>query len=96
MMHKVNLGLDSLVNKVLWNEKVLYPENLAPKPADVKVIACTGSYTRSPFAALQGTLSGVVSFSKPPGSTTFQELWMVKLDDGNFCVYRQDRIILSC
>jgi len=62
-----NSDEDVLLNKLLWNEEFLYPENLAPRAADVKVLACTGSNIRAPSAALEGTLSGVASFSKRLG-----------------------------
>jgi len=60
---------------------VLYPKHVAHPPADARVLVCTGSID----GIYEGTLSGVTSFMKAPGTEKFQEMWTVRRPDGSFC-----------
>lgn len=61
----------------------IYPVGIARKPIDTTVIFTNGG----DLGIMEGKLSGISSYSKPPGSKTLQEVWTVTCTDGNFCRY---------
>jgi hypothetical protein len=67
------------INEIQWTGKSIYP--MSPEEvADSRVTICTGGNG----GAVEGRLSRIPSFMKRPGSNTFQELWTVRLLNGNF------------
>jgi hypothetical protein len=63
---------------VLQNRRSCVPEGLAELPRDADVMIFTGNNV----LPLQGRLSGVPSYAKPPGYLHFQEFWTVTSIDG--------------
>jgi hypothetical protein len=61
--------------------QAVHPKGLARRPTDIDVLICTGNRDD----ALEGRLSGIATYQKAPGSDTFQELWVVRCINGNFC-----------
>jgi hypothetical protein len=70
---------DLLINKVHSGNRWIYPNSLRGGGGG-RVLICLGSLE----TAIEGTMSGVSSFSKMPGSKVFQELWQVNRSDGSF------------
>ncbi|OCL07581.1 hypothetical protein AOQ84DRAFT_408648 [Glonium stellatum] len=65
-------------NEIQWQSgtdtKIIYPERVAQKPKDAKILAVTGS-----AGVLEGRLSGTPSFWDDPGSLISRQFWTVRL-----------------
>jgi hypothetical protein len=61
--------------------QAVHPKGLARRPTDIDVLICTGNRDD----ALEGRLSGIATYQKAPWSDAFQELWVVRCVNGNFC-----------
>jgi hypothetical protein len=93
--HLIFTDLDILSNE-LWAKGSETPElpqiSIAKKAHDAKVLICTGMNDRPS----EGLVSAISSFTKGSESTSFQELWTVKLKQSSLGEKIKVMYLISC
>lgn len=75
-------------SNVIWGEKLMYPRSIVNATSDVRVLIFTGSE-----GVVEGSLSGVTSFSLNSNAHKFQSLLTVRRLVGKFCMYKPPTLI---
>ena len=77
-------------SNVIWGEKLMYPRSIGNATSDVGVLIFTGSE-----GVVEGSLSGVTSFSLNYNAHKFQSLLTVRRLVGKFCMYKPPTLIFE-
>lgn len=70
-------------SNMIWGEKLIYPRAIRNATSDVQVLIFTGSE-----GVVEGSLSGVASFTLNSHTHKFQSLLTVRRLVGTFCMYK--------